>query len=118
MPPNPPDPPPPPARKIGLVAAVKARLAGGSPLPELPPEAVATSDPPAPVEAKQLPLWPDLCRGVPNDVLRSALFAVSARGDRRSMKREPIAVVDGIEIRYRGCKPKPPKIPLSWVSGF
>jgi hypothetical protein len=67
--------PPAPAPKLGLAAAVKACLAG-SPPPELPPEAFTGPSPPVTVES-QLPLWPELCRGVPNDVLRSALFAVS-----------------------------------------
>lgn len=50
----------------------------------------------------QLPLWPDPVRGVPNGVLRSALFGAIKRGKRRYMEREPIASVEGIAIRYTG----------------
>jgi hypothetical protein len=50
----------------------------------------------------QLPLWPEPMRGVPNSVLRSALFGAIKRGKRRYMEREPIASVAGIAIRYTG----------------
>lgn len=50
----------------------------------------------------QLPLWPDVVRGVPNGVLRSALFGAIKRGSRRYMQGEQIAALDGIEIRYTG----------------
>src|SRR5690242_12013341 len=93
------DPQPAPQDR-SLKELVEAALAG-QPLPGSPPNPAAELAEPA---APQLPLWPELCRGVPNDVLRSALFAVSARGDRRSMKREPIASLDGIEIRYTGAR--------------
>jgi hypothetical protein len=52
--------------------------------------------------AMQLPLWPDVVRGVPNGVLRSALFSAIGKGRRRYMKEEQIAALDGIEIRYTG----------------
>lgn len=53
--------------------------------------------------AKQLslPMWPDAARGVPNVVLRSALFGVSST--RKTHKRRTvIAAVDGYEIRFKG----------------
>lgn len=53
--------------------------------------------------AKQLhlELWPDAVRGVPNAVLRGALFGVSQR--RKTHKnRTVIAAVDGYEIRFKG----------------
>jgi hypothetical protein len=49
----------------------------------------------------QLPLWPEPARGVPNDVLRSALFAAIHRG-REYVEDRLIAAVDGISIRYTG----------------
>jgi hypothetical protein len=49
----------------------------------------------------QLPLWPEPARGVPNDVLRSALFAAIHRG-REYIEDRLIAAVDGISIRYTG----------------
>jgi hypothetical protein len=64
---------------------------------------------PAPVGAAkaksnvvQLPLWPEPTRGVPNGVLRSALFGAIKKGPRRYMEGEQVAAVDGIEIRYTG----------------
>ena len=50
----------------------------------------------------QLPLWPEPTRGVPNGVLRSALFGAIKKGPRRYMESEQIAALDGIEIRYTG----------------
>lgn len=50
----------------------------------------------------QLPLWPDPKRGVPNGVLRSALFGAIKRGKRRYIEREPIASVDNTAILYTG----------------
>ena len=47
-----------------------------------------------------LDLWPDAVRGVPNAVLRGALFSVSQR--RTWAERELLASVEGIEIRFTG----------------
>ena len=54
------------------------------------------------VQALQLPLWPDQTRGVPNGVLRSALFGAIQKGTRRYMDRVRIEALDGIEIYYTG----------------
>jgi len=53
--------------------------------------------------AKQLSLelWPDAVRGVPNAVLRGALFGVSQRR-KTHKKRTIIAAVEGYEIRFKG----------------
>jgi hypothetical protein len=51
----------------------------------------------------QLPLWRDDRRGVPNDLVRSALFTVgNPRNKRRDMKQAIIAAIGDIEIRYTG----------------
>lgn len=50
----------------------------------------------------QLPLWPEPVRGVPNGVLRSALFAAVRRGKRRYMERAAITSVKGVSILYTG----------------
>lgn len=50
----------------------------------------------------QLPLWPEPMRGVPNGILRSALFGAVKRGKRRYMEREAVAAVDGIDLIYTG----------------
>lgn len=48
-----------------------------------------------------LELWPDSVRGVPNAVLRGSLFGVSQRRA-VARKRELLAAVDGIEVRFKG----------------
>ncbi len=50
----------------------------------------------------QLPIWPELVRGVPNGVLRSALFGAVAKGRRRYLDDEEITAIDGVTIRYKG----------------
>ena len=50
----------------------------------------------------QLPLWPEPVRGIPNDILRSAIFAAIQGKNRRFLKDEVIASVDGIIIKFRG----------------
>lgn len=54
-------------------------------------------------EQLMLPLWPEAVRGVPNSVLRGALFTVSQE---REMFKEltPIAAVDGIEISVQNAR--------------
>ena len=51
-----------------------------------------------------LPSWSDSQRGVPNGLLRSALFGALARGKRRFLRREPIESVDGVNIVYTGIR--------------
>ncbi|PPK41023.1 TrfA protein [Trinickia symbiotica] len=57
-------------------------------------------EPATPAPQMTLDLWPDAVRGVPNAVLRGALFCVSQR--RAWADRELLAAVDGIEIRFKG----------------
>lgn len=57
---------------------------------------------PIPAKVVQLPLWPEPVRAVPNGFLRSALFGAIAKGKRRYIDGEPLAALDGIEIRYTG----------------
>lgn len=52
--------------------------------------------------AVQLPLWAEVCRGVPNSVLRSALFGVVRRGPRSFQQRVQKASVEGIRIIHTG----------------
>lgn len=55
------------------------------------------------VEISQLPLWPDVMRSLPNEILRSALFNARNRKNPRSMmKSEPVAVIGDGRISYRG----------------
>jgi len=53
-------------------------------------------------EIIRLPVWPDSVRGIPNSMLRSALFGAIKRGPRAYLKQEPIAALEGIDIRYTG----------------
>ena len=62
---------------------------------------------PVPIESSksnvvQLPSWPEPTRGVPNGVLRSALFGAIKKGPHRYVEGEQIATLDGIEICYTG----------------
>ncbi|WP_295580112.1 plasmid replication initiator TrfA [uncultured Lamprocystis sp.] len=51
----------------------------------------------------QLPFWPEQRRGVPNDLVRGALFTVgNVRVKRSFLKNSLIATLSGIEIRYTG----------------
>jgi hypothetical protein len=51
---------------------------------------------------QQLPLWSDSVRGVPNAVLRSALFTATKRGKRQYFERQKIASLEGIEVVFTG----------------
>jgi len=53
---------------------------------------------------EQLPLWPEPQRGIPNSILRSALFGLVRRGRRRYVDKELIASWHGVTIRYTGIK--------------
>lgn len=52
----------------------------------------------------QLPLWPEPQRGIPNSILRSALFGVVRRGRRSQVRDEKIASWPGISIVYTGFR--------------
>ncbi|MEB0079413.1 plasmid replication initiator TrfA [Pseudomonas sp. CCI3.2] len=50
----------------------------------------------------QIPFWPEATRGVPNAVLRSALFAATKKGTRRYIDREQLHAQGDIRILYSG----------------
>lgn len=52
--------------------------------------------------SSNIPVWPELMLGVPNPIIRSALFGVSTGGIRKYLSNKVIAAVDGIEITYNG----------------
>lgn len=55
------------------------------------------------VEISQFPLWPEVMRSLPNEILRSSLFNARNRKNPRSMmKSEPVAVIGDGRISYRG----------------
>lgn len=63
--------------------------------------AKAVKKPPEPDRQMKLELWPAATRGVPNAVLRGALFGIG-RGRKTHKKRTLIAAVEGYEIRFKG----------------
>lgn len=63
----------------------------------------ARKAPPVPAPQMSLALWPDSVRGVPNAVLRGSLFTVSKTRE-MFKKRELLAAVEGIEVRYLGIR--------------
>lgn len=50
----------------------------------------------------QLPMWGERIRGVPNGVLRSALFTATKRGKRAYFEGVQIASVDGVKVLFTG----------------
>lgn len=51
----------------------------------------------------QLPLWADASRGIPNEVVRSALFTTRGRRiARRFLRDEPVLVLGDGQVHYRG----------------
>lgn len=80
---------------LAKIEATRQRAAARQAV-ELP--AVAT----APPKAIQLPLWPEPVRGVPNSILRSALFGAIKRGRRMFMQGEPVASYEGVTILQTG----------------
>lgn len=57
-----------------------------------------------PKEVVQLPLWPEVVRGVPNAALRSALFGAIKKGARPYWERQKIHAQAGIGIIYTGAR--------------
>ena len=57
---------------------------------------------PASQPAALLPVWPELVRGVPNSVLRSALFGAIKRGKRAFQQRVKKASVEGVTVIHTG----------------
>lgn len=54
-------------------------------------------------EEKQLPLWPEAVRGVPNAVLRCSLFAATHQRD-VCRRRELLASTADVEVRFLGVR--------------
>ncbi len=52
----------------------------------------------------QLPLWPEPTRGIPNPVLRGALFAAVQGKNRAVFQRELLACQKGLQIRFTGIQ--------------
>ena len=52
----------------------------------------------------QLPIWPEPVRGIPNPVLRGALFAAVQGKNRAVFQRELLACQKGLQIRFTGIQ--------------
>lgn len=86
------------ANKISPVDAL-AKLASkrrAAPSPAAPTTAVAAAP------QMTLDLWPNAMRGVPNAILRSALFSVMK--ERPAVTRELLATVENVEIIFTGIR--------------
>lgn len=77
------------------LAAIEAFARAKEQKPHTPPESLEFAH-------LQLPLWPDLCRGVPNAALRCSLFAGIQGKTRRALKNELLATLNGQETRFTG----------------
>ena len=86
---------------------VKARAGAAQKAPELEEsKSEETKSAPA-VELTQitkLPMWIEAVRGVPNGVLRSALFGAIKKGARAYLERREIHAQEGIRIEYTGAR--------------
>lgn len=80
---------------IAKLEATRQRALARGPV-DLP---VAAAEQP---KAVQLPLWPEPVRGVPNSILRSALFGAIKRGRRAYMQGQQVASYDGVTILQTG----------------
>ena len=90
--------------KIRTEAEIKAMLekaaARGKPGPVvLPGDLMVTAQP---ATVAQLPLWADPIRGVPNAVLRSALFGAIKRGKRAYQQGVKKASIEGVTVIHTG----------------
>jgi hypothetical protein len=50
----------------------------------------------------QLPIWPESMRGIPNSILRSALFGAIRRGPRAFQQRVQKASLNGLVVIHTG----------------
>lgn len=69
---------------------------------ERPKSKVEHAQPTAAMPFSQIPFWPEETRGVPNAVLRSALFSATTRGSRRYISREQLHAQGDMRILYSG----------------
>jgi hypothetical protein len=78
--------------------AFEARAAkDGEPAPQ-----PSTPAPQPSAKVVQLPLWPEPARGTPNSFLRSALFTAIQGKTRTRLKKQLLASIQGIAVRYTG----------------
>ncbi|MFW7342857.1 plasmid replication initiator TrfA [Pollutimonas sp. H1-120] len=66
--------------------------------------APAVVEPVAIPDHRTLPTWPDSMAGIPNLLLRTALFAAVQSKSRRTMLRELVGSLEGTEVRFTGIQ--------------
>ncbi|MBB1489594.1 Replication initiator protein A [Oceanospirillum sp. D5] len=66
------------------------------------PETVTSDQAEQSAEVIRLPVWPESVRGMPNTVLRSALFGAIRRGPRKYQDRVEKACLNGIRLIHSG----------------
>lgn len=81
------------------LALAKAKAKAAADPVVLPSDLMVTASGPAEL---QLPMWPIAVRGVPNAVLRSALFGAIKRGKRAYQQRVKKASVEGVTVIHTG----------------
>ena len=86
-------------RREGTKEALPAAHKGQVNAPAVAVGLDADREPPLP-----LPIWGDKVRGVPNAILRSAIFGVIKRGDRTNVKRTEIASYGDVSILFSGTR--------------
>lgn len=71
--------------------------------PSIMPKRVSTITKGKAAEIIQLPLWSETRRGIPNDLVRGALFTVgNCRSERAFRKNIKIATLSGVDVSYTG----------------
>lgn len=81
------------------LALIKARVKSAAEPVVLPADLMVS---PPIVQPMQLPLWAETVRGVPNAVLRSALFGAIKRGKRAFQQRVKKASVESVTVIHTG----------------
>lgn len=97
-------PAPAPRKKTYEELIASARARGKIPPVEIPGDLIQPPAPPPPPSGDATPLtvWPSAVRGVPNAILRSALFGAAKRGKREFQTRIKKASVNGVTVIHSG----------------
>jgi hypothetical protein len=73
-------------------------------IPETVPTVPVVESPASTTRATVIPFWPPGARGLPNPVIRSALFGVVRRGRREHLEQVRLPSIGGTEILYTGAR--------------
>lgn len=81
---------------------LQQQLAKMNPAAAMPERGVGSPKNLAANDSAQLPLWPDAVRGVPNSILRSALFGAIKKGPRAFLQRQQLGALEGVTVLFTG----------------